>query len=213
MSAIVLNTPAAVALRFEIIKRLAPGFRHRMLGKMQPIALLSQLIGKKIQAEQKESEFLLKRLQELKESLHLATHATVELFTWLNPDQDSVQPLSEIVEECLDLLKMDIYASNICFQNTLSSTQPVKASQIRNMFAACVLTYIDTVEKPAQVVISEQQDNGQLVLSMQIGPLADKAEKEIPASATFVDWENVRLISEGAVFSKKENQILISNLV
>ncbi len=212
MSATALNTPAAVAVRFEIIKRLAPGFRHRMLGKMQPIALISQLISKKIQAEQKESEFLLKRLQELKESLHLATHATVDLFTWLNPDQDSVQPLNDIVEECLDLLKMDIYASNISFQNTLSTTQAVKASQVRNMFAACVLTYIDTVDKPSQVVISAQQDKDQLVLRLEISSLPDKAEKEIPASTTFVDWENVRLISEGAEFSKKDNQVWISNI-
>lgn len=207
-----MNTSPA-ALQFEIIKRLSPGFRHRMLGKMQPIALLSQLIGKKIQAGQKESEFLLERLQELKESLHLATHATIGLFSWLNPDEEEVQPLNEIIDECLDLLKMDIYASNVVFRNQLTITKPVKASQVRNMFAGCVLTYIDTIEKPAEVIISATQDDeGKLCIQISHMPLTDKPIKEMSPRRSFLDWQHIALLSGGAEFSKDEDQALISNI-
>lgn len=206
-----MNT-SAVALQFEIIKRLSPGFRHRMLGKMQPIALLSQLIGKKIQAGQKESEFLLERLQELKESLHLATHATINLFSWLNPDEEEVQPLNEIIAECLDLLKMDIYASNVIFRNQLTITKPVKASQVRNMFAGCVLTFIDTIEKPAEVIISATQEEGKVSIQISQRPLTEKPIKEMSKRRSFLDWKHIALLSGGADFSKNEDQALISNI-
>jgi hypothetical protein len=203
---------SAVALRFEIIKRLAPGFRHRMLGRMQPIALLSQLMGKKIQAGQTESGFLLKRLQELKDSLSAATNATVDLFSWLNPDDQSLQPLNSIVEECLDLLKMDIYTSNVVFDNTITAQALVRASRLRHILAACLLTFIDSTEKPARVTLSAQQVAGDWQLEMSIEPV-DAAPKLMNAEASFVNWEAIQLVSEGALLVKEQQRIVISNLV
>lgn len=203
---------SAVALRFEIIKRLAPGFRHRMLGRMQPIALLSQLMGKKIQAGQTESGFLLKRLQELKDSLSAATTATVDLFSWLNPDDQSLQPLNSIVEECLDLLKMDIYTSNVVFDNTITAKALVRASRLRHVLAACLLTFIDSTEKPARVTLSAQQVAGDWQLEMSIQPV-DAAPKLMNAEASFVNWEAIQLVSEGALLVKEQQRIVISNLV
>jgi hypothetical protein len=209
----VISEPAsAVALRFEIIKRLAPGFRHRMLGRMQPIALLSQLMGKKIQAGQTESGFLLKRLQELKDSLSAATNATVDLFSWLNPDDQSLQPLNSIVEECLDLLKMDIYTSNVVFDNTITSQALVRVSRLRHVLAACLLTFIDSTEKAAKVTISAQQLAGDWSIEMSIQP-GDAAPKLMNAEANFVSWEAIKLISEGARVVKEQQRIVISNLV
>jgi hypothetical protein len=203
---------SAVALRFEIIKRLAPGFRHRMLGRMQPIALLSQLMGKKIQAGQTESGFLLKRLQELKDSLSAATNATVDLFSWLNPDDQSMQPLNSIVEECLDLLKMDIYTSNVVFDNTITSQALVRVSRLRHVLAACLLTFIDSTEKAAKVTLSAQQLAGDWSIEMSIQPV-DAAPKLMSAEANFVSWEAIQLISEGARVVKEQHRIVISNLV
>jgi hypothetical protein len=203
---------SAVALRFEIIKRLAPGFRHRMLGRMQPIALLSQLMGKKIQAGQTESGFLLKRLQELKDSLSAVIIATVDLFSWLNPDDQSLQPLNSIVEECLDLLKMDIYTSNVVFDNTITAQALVRASRLRHVLAACLLTFIDSTEKPARVTLSAQQVAGDWQLEMSIQPV-DAAPKLMNAEASFVNWEAIQLVSEGALLVKEQQRIVISNLV
>jgi hypothetical protein len=202
----------AIAFRFEIIKRLAPGFRHRMLGRMQPIALLSQLMGKKIQAGQTESGFLLKRLQELKDSLSAATNATVDLFSWLNPDDQSLQPLNSIVEECLDLLKMDIYTSNVVFENTITSQALVRVSRLRHVLAACLLTFIDSTEKAAKVTLSAQQLAGDWSIEMSVQPV-DAAPKLMNADASFVHWEAIQLISEGALLVKEQQRIVISNLV
>ena len=213
MKMITMDKPSAVALRFEIIKRLSPGFRHRMLGRIQPIALLSQLIGKKIQAGQLESEFLLKRLQELKQSLNAATTATVDLFSWLNPDDNnSLQPLNEIVEECLDLMKMDIYTSNIVVNNTIESQALVKVSVVRNVFAACLLTYIDTTEKAAQVVISAKQEANDLVVELVMCPSPDREDKALNGHATFVRWDDIQLISEGAHFLREHHRVVIANI-
>ncbi|HSI27659.1 MAG TPA: hypothetical protein VK953_00160 [Methylophilus sp.] len=206
------NHSSAVALRFEIIKRVTPGFRHRMLGRMQPIALLSHLMGKKIQAGQIESGFLLKRLQELKESLNAATDATIDLFSWLNPDENSLQPLSEIVEECLDLLKMDIYTSNISLCNNVRSTALVKVSVVRNVFICCLLTYIDTVDKASQLMISDREDAEGLALELTISELPSRENKVVNGSAVFMQWDNISLISGGATVKKEAQQILISRI-
>ncbi|MGP1717064.1 MAG: hypothetical protein ACTS9Y_07790 [Methylophilus sp.] len=202
---------SATALRFEIIKRLAPGFRHRMLGRMQPIALLSHLLSKKIQAGQTEPEFLLNRLQEMKASLNAATAATLDLFSWLNPDNESVQALNEVVEECLDLLKMDIYTSNVFFHNLIDSQSLVKVSKVRQVFVACVLTYIDTTEKTAKVTLSTKQVAEDLVIEMTLQPTEGEATT-VNCEGVFVDWEAIQLICEDAQFLKEQQRVVISNL-
>lgn len=212
MMTISSSSISAMALRFEIIKRLAPGFRHRLLGRMQPIALLSHLMGKKIQAGDKESEFLLRRLQELKESLNAATDATVDLFTWLNPDEKSVQPLNEIVEECLDLLKMDIYTSNVVFHNSIDSQALVKVTTFRNVFTACLLTYLDTTEKASQVILSAKEVAGDTVIEMTLNPTPERDNKTLEGNGTFVDWEDIHLVSEGAHIIREQRKMVISNL-
>jgi hypothetical protein len=202
---------SALALRFEIIKRLSPGFRHRMLGRMQPISLLSHLMGKKIQSGQTEPEFLLKRLQELKESLNSATDATVDLFSWLTPDDHSLQALNAVVEECLDLLKMDIYTSNVSFENTIDSKALIKVSKLRHVLAACLLTFIDITDKATKVTLSAELVAGELVIEMTMQP-AVRESKPANGDAKFVDWDAIQLICQGAKFSKEQERIVISNL-
>lgn len=200
-----------MAIRFEVIKRLAPGFRHRMLGRMQPIALLSHLMGKKIQAGQMDDAFMLTRLQELKGSVTAATNATVDLFSWLDPDDRSEQPLKEIVEECLDLLKMEIYNSNVSFHNAIDSQVLVKVSKVRQVFSACVLTYIDMTEHAAQVTLSTKQLAGEVVLEMVVRPDSGQ-NKALNEDATFVNWEAIQLISDGVKVVKSDQQLIISHL-
>lgn len=205
------NHVPALALRFEVIRRLAPGFRHRMLGRMQPIALLSHLMGKKIQAGQTDDSFLLTRLNELKGSITAATNATVGLFSWLDPDDRSEQPLNDIVEECLDLLKMEIYNSNVSFHNTIDTQALVKASKVRQVFSACVLTYIDTTEHASQVTLTAKQVTGKIVIEMVIWP-GDGENKALNEAATFVNWEAIQLISDGVEIVKTDDQVILSNL-
>lgn len=207
-----MSMSSAPALRLEIIRRIAPGFRHKVLGKMQPIALIAQLLGKKIEANQHESEFLLQRLQELKTSLKAATNTADDLFTWLNPNEETMQPLGEIVAECLDLLKMEIYASNVVFQNHVNSKTLVKVSTVRNLFCACVLTYVDTVEKASEVVVSERLQAEGPVIEMTIMPSAGKQDKALSVHTTLIRWNDLHLLNESAQLVIENDQVLISGI-
>jgi hypothetical protein len=100
----------------------------------------------------------------------------------------------------------------VVFDNTITAQALVRASRLRHVLAACLLTFIDSTEKPARVTLSAQQVAGDWQLEMSIEPV-DAAPKLMNAEASFVNWEAIQLVSEGALLVKEQQRIVISNLV
>jgi hypothetical protein len=207
-----MTANAKESLRFEIIKRLAPAFRHKALGTMQPIGLLSQLLSKKIQADQKDSEYLLNSLNEIKESVKAMAKTIDNIFSWLNPAEETYLPLNVIVQECLDLLKMEIHQSNVSFVNNVTSTDLVKVGAVRNLFSACLLTYIDTVNKASEVVVSTRLESKDITIEMIITPVTNKESKVLTSLPTFVDWSAIISLNESANLVRVNDRVLITNI-
>lgn len=201
------------ALRFEIIKRLAPGFRHRLSGKLHPVTLLSQLIRKKLEKSPTDMDFFRNKLEEIKVFATQANTSFSDFFAWIQPTAGLVLPLNEVVADCLDLLKMDIYSSNVTFQNEVTSTDLIHACAVRNVFCACLLTLIDTTPTATLILICERSDGLHPGILMRITPHINspkKESKEIVEKSLFDDWEMMNQLSDTVACERTTDQILLS---
>jgi len=198
------------ALRFEIIKRLAPGFRHRLSGKLHPVTLLSQLMTKKLEKNPTDMDFFLNKMQELKGFAKQANTSFSDFFVWLNPTDTLLLPLNEVVADCLDLLKMDIHTSNVTFQNELTSTELVPAPPVRTVFCAGILTLIDTTATATHILIADQTQGSNRGILMTITPQISSPKKEIVATSLFDHWAKVSQLSDIVTCERTQSQILFS---
>jgi hypothetical protein len=197
------------ALRFEIIKRLAPGFRHQLSGKLHPVTLLSQLMTKKLEKNPTDMDFVLNKMQELNLFAKQANTSLSDFFLWLNPTDTLLLPLNKVVADCLDLLKMDIHTSNVTFQNELTSTQLVNAPPVRAVFSAGILTLIDTTATATHISIEDQTQGLNRGIVMTITPQISSAKKEIVATS-FDNWSKVSQLSDTVTCERTSNQIIFS---
>lgn len=199
-------------LRFEVIKRIAPGIQHKARGSIYPIGMLAQLLSKKIEAGQTDSEFLLNCLQEIRGAVKGLTISVDGIFTWLNPSEHMKVPLENVVEECLELLKLEINQSNVVFVNNIKSTDLVKASATRCLLAACILTYIDTQKKASEVIISSKFESSNITIELAINELKDKPNKEFIPATVFTDWSALNSLCTESRIIKLPDRVFISSI-
>lgn len=205
-----MNKVEIDALRFEIIRRLAPGFRHRLSGKLHPVTLLSQLMSKKLEKSPTDTDFFLNKIQEIKVFTKQVNDTFSDLFTWINPTDTPLLPVNEIVADCLDLLKMDIHSSNVTFQNGIISNELTNAYPVRNVFCACILTLIDTTPHSSHILISEQTNGVNPGIVMTITPQIGNPKKEIVEKSLFDNWEMINQLSDTVKCEITKDQIVIS---
>lgn len=136
-------SPSFEKLRSEVINRVMPGLRHRMLGKLQPIALLSQVLSKKLSNGSVDQDYVQTQVEEIKLNSRLLTTATQNLFSWIALDNATKIPANELLDECIDLLKMECHTHHLIISNHVSSTQLLPALETRVLICAGIILLID----------------------------------------------------------------------
>ncbi|MEZ0210015.1 MAG: hypothetical protein ACAH08_03615 [Methylophilus sp.] len=150
---IVADTVLFDQLRNEVINRVMPGLRHKMLGKLQPITLLSHVLSRKVHAGSADAAYVQTQVDEIKLNAKILTNATQNLFTWIAQESPFQLPADELVSECLELLKMECYTNNLIITNHVSTRQMLPAQEARVLLCAGIILMIDKqgTEKKLQI--------------------------------------------------------------
>jgi hypothetical protein len=139
----VTDATAFETLRTEVLNRVMPGLRHKMLGKLQPVTLLSQVLSRKLALGSADQAYVQTQVDEIKLNARLITTATQNLFTWIALDTPVQLPADELLGECIDLLKMDCYTNHLIITNHVSSTQQLPALEARVLICAGIILLAD----------------------------------------------------------------------
>jgi len=130
-------------LRTEVLNRVMPGLRHKMLGKLQPITLLSHVLSRKVHGGSADATYVQTQVDEIKLNAKILTNATQNLFTWVAQESPFQLPADELVSECLELLKMECYTSNLIITNQVNSQQMLPAQEARVLLCAGIILLAD----------------------------------------------------------------------
>jgi hypothetical protein len=137
------HSEAFEKLRGEVLNRVMPGLRHKMLGKLQPVTLLSQVLSRKLSLGSADQAYVQTQVDEIKLNARLVTAATQNLFTWVALDAPVQLPADELLSECVDLLKMECYSNHLIISNHVTSTQALPALEARVLICAGIILLAD----------------------------------------------------------------------
>ena len=90
------------AIRFAVLRRLAPGLRHRLMGELQSLQFSAELAVRLIDAgaEAAKVDGAVRQLAPLTRS---AVAASSTLIEWLRPDDRATTTLVDAVPQCLQI--------------------------------------------------------------------------------------------------------------
>ena len=187
---IVADTALFDQLRNEVINRVMPGLRHKMLGKLQPITLLSHVLSRKVHAGSADAAYIQTQVDEIKLNAKILTNATQNLFTWVAQDSPFQLPADELVSECVELLKMECYTNNLIIANHVSEQQMLPAQEARVLLCAGIILLADKQGTEKKLQIRAQGDSIQFTWNKAC------AGTQTISTGLLKNWDWVTNISE-----------------
>jgi len=86
--------PDIAAIRFALLRRLAPGMRHRLMGQLQALQFSAELVGRLLDAEAQRPK-LETSVRQLAPQTQAAVAAATTLIEWLREDERATTSLEE----------------------------------------------------------------------------------------------------------------------
>jgi hypothetical protein len=92
--------PDVAAIRFALLRRLAPGMRHRLMGQLQALQFSAELAGRLLEGDDKRPK-LETSVRQLAPQTQAAVAAAATLIEWLRDDERATTNLEDSLPQYL----------------------------------------------------------------------------------------------------------------
>ena len=188
------------AARYALMRRLLPAIRHNIAGALQPIGMMAAMLERRMLAALPDLPQLGRNSQALNTLSREAVAKSLSLMNWLAPKDNDQVALHDAIEEVSRMVSTELSLRGLTFVNQTEHLQiNLPRGVVRNAFAACLMALTDSVEGPAEVVISASVAGNQLQLKVMLAPggvselagLGGRAQ-----SYRALDWDDARLLAK-----------------
>ena len=187
----------ADAARYALLRRLAPAMRHHLVVNLQPIAMVNEVMDRRLRA----SEPDLAQVQAGAHKIHgfakAALHSCLDVVTWLAPEEPAAIGVEEGVRECVALLATSLAFGGCTLR---SDVQPcdgqVNRCAVRHVLTAALLQLTDIRPVPSEVLVSgvARAEGLQVTLAASASP-GHGADAILPAYRPLT-WDDVQALAE-----------------
>jgi hypothetical protein len=144
------------AIRYAILRKLAPGLRHALMGELQAIQLSAEFASRMLRPDVD--------LGEVRASLGRIPHQCSDavkagrlLIEWLMPEEGTTASVGESVRQCLKLAGEDWFLRGIEATTDLAAADvQVSKGALRELIVTALLVLTDMHDQPADVHVRVQ---------------------------------------------------------
>jgi hypothetical protein len=189
----------ADAIRYIVLRKLASGLRHTMMGELQTIQFLAELGVRKVDdgaaGVAKTREFIGKISVAAGESI-ATCHSVIE---WLRPEQAAITTLAEAVGQCVKLAGDDwrMRATQATIEMPAEAGEAkVSKSAARELIVTTVLTLTDLHPGSLDIDIVGALAGDRVDLRLRALP--SKRAPPLPSSVVYhlLDWDDIACLAE-----------------
>lgn len=162
----------AEGARYALLRRLAPALRHEAVAPLQPIAMATSVLERRLRDPAADPAQVHDAAARLAGLSRAAVQSCLGLIAWLAPEPARLVPLHEAVRETLDLLRGSFAFRGLTLHDELpSDSAAVHHLRLRFVLPACLLWLTDSAGAPAEVTLRAQSGAKQLRLLLDVQPV------------------------------------------
>jgi hypothetical protein len=159
----------ADAVRYVVLRKLASGLRHALMGELQSIQFLAELGARLLRTGANDSQ-----LHDCVGKIPAATGAAIatcqSMIEWLRPEDRASARLADVVGQCAKLAGDDWRMRGI--EATVDLSGPaaealVQRAPARELVVAALLTMTDTYPGPQDIEVSATLDGQAIALRLR----------------------------------------------
>ena len=199
----------ADSIRYIVLRKLASGLRHTMMGELQSIQFLAELGARKMDDGSADVARTREFIGKIAVAAGEAIGTCQSVIEWLRPEHGAVTTLGEVVNQCVKLAgddwRMRATQASIDIPETASGAR-VSKSAARELIVTTVLALTD--EQPGSLDIEIVGALTGERVDLRLRALASKRSPPLPSSVVYhtLDWEDVaNLAAAHDVICTREN--------
>jgi hypothetical protein len=201
------------AARHAVLRRLAAAIRHGIVGQLQPIALISDALERRARGAAPDMAGLQTGLAQVKTLSRSAMLSCSNLITWIAPEDNSIIPLGEGVDECVKLLVTEFSMRGFNLENHARQIDVgVSHSALRFVLTGSLLAATDAARSPSDLLVAAKVSVDQAVLSIFV-----RSADRVPAAAASdayrrLGWSDAEALAdaEAVKLSRQSNNITLN---
>ena len=186
------------AARYALLRRIAPALRHEAVGHLQPIAMVTSVLERRLEMPEPDVAQLRDGVRRLASSSRNGLQACLDVIGWLSADAGDAVPLEQAVRESLDLLKGSLGFRGFSLREDVAGARhPVERTAMRQVLPACLLWLTDHAGPPAQVTVGlGRTPRGAMALVLSLEPTEGEAGSPHEPACRALSLDEVRALAE-----------------
>jgi hypothetical protein len=155
----------ADAIRYAVLRKLASGMRHSLMGELQTLQFSAELASKMLDAGAGGPK-LDDCIRQLPDQTRSAVSSCRSVIEWLRPEDKAATTVEETVRCCLKVAGDDWPLRGIEASTDFQSADArVSKPVLRELCVAALLALTDTNPGPIDIAVSSRQAGGEIVVT------------------------------------------------
>jgi hypothetical protein len=158
------------AIRLAVLRRLAPGLRHRLMGELQSLQFSAELAARLIDSggERAKIDGAVRQMTPLTRSAIAASAALIE---WLRPDDRATTTLVDAVPQCLHVAGDDWTLRGIETSSDVRTGEArVAKTALRELVVTALLVLTDAQSGALDVSVEAERAGSEVVVRLRARP-------------------------------------------
>ena len=159
----------AEAARYALIRRLSPSLRHHLVRYLQPIGMIYGVMDHRLSTPDPNLRNLHQDAANINKFAKAALAQCTDISSWLAPEEDTLVPVGQGVQECVSLLAGNLNFRGYQVINEVGDADfCLRRDSLRCVLAAALLVVTDQLDEPAVLTLSNSVETDHLTLQIQV---------------------------------------------
>jgi hypothetical protein len=181
--------------RYALLRRLAFSIRHQMVAHLQPIGMVTELLERRLRSPSPDLAQVHDSVAKINGLSKAAAQDTLDVITWMAPEPGATAPMDAVLKDTVALLRGNFSFRGFALKSDVESLpRPVGRAAARMLLPAALLALTDTVEGPAEVLVTAQTREDVVLIDLQLRRTQGESfENQLSYRA--ITWPEVRALA------------------
>jgi len=201
------------AARYALLRRLAFAMRHHMVVHLQPIGMITEVMERRLESGAPDLTQIRDAMAKVNTHSRAAVQSSLDVVSWLAPEDGQLAALDEAVRECVGLLRSHLNFRGFTLRDeTGTLARQVSRPAVRSVLPAVMLAVTDAAKSPADLAITAQAREREVLLRVELRPTQGAPGFTGDAHYRLLQWGDVEAIAaaEGVACTREGEAVVLA---
>ena len=201
------------AARYALLRRLAFAMRHHMVVHLQPIGMITEVMERRLESPAPDLAQIRDAMAKVNTHARAAVQSSLDVVSWLAPEDGQLAPVDEAVRECVALLRSHLNFRGFTLRDEVGTlARQVSRPAMRSVLPAALLALTDAANSPADVAIGAHAHEREVRVRLELRPTQGAPGFTGDPHYRLLQWSDVEAIAgaEGVACTREGQAVTLA---